>query len=134
MVARGASPRTPAIAHTYLYTVIFKMKERRAGSRVVVERALTDWRSRSFARARAHTFARSLRRGKKNRIQTTAINHIFAGRTLTMLRCRRLNDNATAHRNAQRHADNKVARAESFTASAEKIRAGIDGRESDNSM
>lgn len=33
---RGASPRTPAIAHTYLYTVIFKMKERRAGGRIVV--------------------------------------------------------------------------------------------------
>jgi len=36
VAARGASPRTPAIAHTYLYTVIFKMKERRAGGRVVV--------------------------------------------------------------------------------------------------
>lgn len=35
VAARGAS-RTPAIAHTYLYTVIFKMKERRAGGRIVV--------------------------------------------------------------------------------------------------
>lgn len=65
MVARGASPRTPAIAHTYLYTVIFKMKERRAGSRVVVvERA------------------RSLGRGKKDRVcpQTNGDqSHIFTG-------------------------------------------------------
>lgn len=68
MVARGASPRTPAIAHTYLYTVIFKMKERRAGSRVVVvERAL----------------ARSLGRGKKDRVCVCTNHgdqsHIFAG-------------------------------------------------------
>lgn len=33
VATRGASPRTRAIAHTYLYTVIFKMKERRAGGR-----------------------------------------------------------------------------------------------------
>lgn len=36
VATRGASPRTLAIAHTYLYTVIFKMKEKRAGGRVVV--------------------------------------------------------------------------------------------------
>lgn len=36
VATRRASPRTPAIAHTYLYTVIFKMKERRAGGVVVV--------------------------------------------------------------------------------------------------
>lgn len=44
VATRRASPRTPAIAHTYLYTVIFKMKEKRAGGRivVVVVRALTN--------------------------------------------------------------------------------------------
>lgn len=36
VATRGAPSRTLAIAHTYLYTVIFKMKERRANGRAVV--------------------------------------------------------------------------------------------------
>lgn len=42
VATRRVSPRTPAIAHTYLYTVIFKMKERRADGRIAVVRALTE--------------------------------------------------------------------------------------------
>lgn len=119
MVARGASPRTPAIAHTYLYTVIFKMKERRAGSRVVVERALADWRARAL-------------RGGKDRVQTTtAIDHIFTSRALTVPRRRRRlrvgsrpeRRRTAAHNGTTKMTKSREVRAESFAATARRIRA-----------
>jgi len=81
VATRGTSPRTPAIAHTYLYTVIFKMKERRADGYVVVVRALTlEERRWEGPCGWSITFSPGCRRSDAIRCDTTRANERWRSR------------------------------------------------------